>query len=112
MARFRRKHPHPVATVHPATAGHAGIQEGEWFTIETPLGTIRQVAHLSDTLSERVVRADRWWYPEGTGEGADPYGLWATNINVCTSDAVADNDPVMGTWLMRGLPCRIGKDRR
>ena len=109
MSRFRRKHPHPVATLHPATARRAGIREGDWLTIETPRGAIHQVAHLSDTLSERVVRADRWWYPEGTGEVADPYGLWATNINVCTSDAVADNDPVMGTWLMRGLPCRIVK---
>jgi hypothetical protein len=26
---------------------------------------------------------------------------------MCTSNADADLDPVMGSWLMRGLPCRI-----
>lgn len=58
----------------------------------------------------RTGGADRWWYPEGTGGAADPYGLWATNINGCTSDRTGDCDPVMGTWLLRGLPCRITKD--
>jgi hypothetical protein len=68
---------------------------------------VRHRARLTAALAEDVVRADRWWYPEGTGDDADPYGLWATNINVCTSDAVDDNDPVMGAWLLRGLPCRV-----
>jgi thiosulfate reductase/polysulfide reductase chain A len=106
-ARYRRKRPDPLAFLHPATAARHGIAEGDWFAIETPLGAVRHRARLTDALAEDVVRADRWWYPEGTGDAADPYGLWATNINVCTSDAVDDNDPVMGAWLLRGLPCRV-----
>lgn len=106
-ARYRAKRPDPFAFLHPATAARAGIGDGEWLRIETPLGAVRHRARLTEALAEDVVRADRWWYPEGTGDAADPYGLWATNINVCTSDAVEDNDPVMGAWLLRGLPCRV-----
>ena len=54
-----------------------------------------------------MVHADRWWYPEGTGDADDPYCVRKTNINMCTSNAPGDADPVMGTWLMRDLPCRL-----
>lgn len=106
-ARFRRSRPHPVALIHPATAAAAGIVAGRWFEISTALGSVRHIAQLSSTVAPRVVQAERWWYPEGTQDSADPYGLWATNINVCTADDDANLDPVMGAWLLRGLPCRI-----
>ena len=106
-ARFRRSRPHPVALIHPRTAAVAGIADGAWFNISTAVGSVRHVAQLSDKVTERVVQADRWWYPEGTGDTADPFGLWATNINVCTADDDANIDPVMGAWLLRGLPCRV-----
>lgn len=106
-ARFRRHHPHPIAYVHPHAAGRAGIADGAWFTLATPHGTVRQVARLTTDVAEDVVVADRWWYPEGTGKEDDPYGLWAHNVNVCTSDAAGDCDPVLGTWLLRGMPCRV-----
>ena len=106
-ARFRRHRPHPVALVHPRTAAAAGIEDGAWFEISTAIGSVRQIAQWSDKVSEQVVQADRWWYPEGSGEQHDPFGLWATNINVCTADDDANLDPVMGAWLLRGLPCRI-----
>ena len=37
----------------------------------------------------------------------DPYGMRRTSINMCTSNAPGDVDPILGTWLMRGLPCRL-----
>ena len=106
-ARFRRKNPDPIATLNPATAARAGIAEGEWFTIATPVGSVRQIAHLTHGLNEEVIRADRWWYPERANDTDDPYGFWATNINVCTVNDDANADQLMGTWLMRGVPCRI-----
>ena len=96
-----------MALIHPRTAAQAGIVEGTWFEISTALGSVRHVAHCSDKVSVQVVQADRWWYPEGTQDSADPFGLWATNINVCTADDDANVDPVMGAWLLRGLPCRV-----
>ncbi len=105
--RFRHRHAHPEVEMHPATAARAGIEDGAWCTIETPIGRVRQRARLCETLVEGVVCADRWWYPEGTGDVNDPYAVLKTNINVCTSGADEDIDPVMGAWLLRGLPCRI-----
>ena len=106
-ARFRRTRAHPIALIHPRTAAQAGIAEGAWFEISTAFGSVRHVAHCSDKVSVQVVQADRWWYPEGTQDSADPFGLWATNINVCTADDDPNVDPVMGAWLLRGLPCRV-----
>ena len=69
--------------------------------------TTREPARWSREQGARRCRASRWWYPEGTRHVADPFGLWATNINVCTADDDANIDPVMGAWLLRGLPCRV-----
>jgi thiosulfate reductase/polysulfide reductase chain A len=104
---FRKNNPEPFVTIHPTTADELGIEEGQWIVIETPVGSVRQLAKTSDRLATGVVHADRWWYPEGTGDADDPYGVRKTNINMCTSNAPGDTDPVMGTWLMRGLPCRL-----
>ena len=59
---------------------------------------------------EGVIHADRWWYPERAADAEDPFGWRTTNINVCTEGARQDCDAVLGTWLLRGLPCRIEKD--
>ncbi len=107
MARFRDKYPHPLVRMHPQTALEAGVKDGEWIRVETPVGAVRQQAQLTDALPERVVQADRWWYPERADDAADPFGFASTNINFCTENAEGSCDPVMGTWLLRGLPCRV-----
>ena len=63
----------------------------------------------AETIAPGVVQADRWWYPERSGEAPDLYGFWETNINVCTADAQESCDPVIGSWPLRGLPCRLLK---
>jgi len=85
----------------------AVIVEGDWLIITTPVGSVRQVAHLTNELGNGVIRADRWWYPEKGEDDDDPYGFWATNINVCTANDDANSDELLGSWLMRGVPCRI-----
>lgn len=112
MPWFRKKYPHPVAQLHPHAAAALGIENGAWITIETPTGSVQHVARLNDTLHPRVVHADRWWYPERSGRAPDLYGVWGTNINVCTDDDPAQCDPMLGTWLLRGLPCRLVKTER
>jgi anaerobic selenocysteine-containing dehydrogenase len=112
MSRFRRQNPEPYATLHPATAARAGIADGDWMRITTPIGSVRQIARLTTTLAEDVVRADRWWYPERADDAEDPFGFHATNINLCTADDDASIDPVMGAWLLRALPCRIAPAER
>jgi anaerobic selenocysteine-containing dehydrogenase len=96
--------------MHPHTARQANIQEGDWVWVETPLGRVRQCARLTEDLQRAVIHADRWWYPERADDLDDPFGWRTTNINVCTEGAPDQCDPVLGTWLLRGLPCRIEKD--
>ena len=107
MPRFRLRNPHPLASLHPQTAAKAGIVDGEWILIETPIGTVRQQAMITDSLPPDVIHADRWWYPERAADQDDPFGSRATNINFCTDDATGSCDPVMGSWLLRALPCRV-----
>ncbi|MGH8248073.1 MAG: molybdopterin dinucleotide binding domain-containing protein, partial [Gammaproteobacteria bacterium] len=107
MSWFRRKNPDPLVSIHPVTAAQAGITDGDWAWIETPIGRVRQRARLTPDLLPNVVHADRWWYPERSEDPDDPYSWRTTNINVCTDDAIENCDPVMGTWLLRGVPCRV-----
>jgi anaerobic selenocysteine-containing dehydrogenase len=107
MSWFRSKYPHPLVRIHPQTAAELGIADKDWVTIETPKGRVRQKACLTETLHPWVVQADRWWYPEQGGGKLTLYGIWETNINVCTDDDPASCDPLMGSWLLRGLPCRL-----
>jgi anaerobic selenocysteine-containing dehydrogenase len=107
MPWFRRKYPEPEFCLHPETAARAGIGDGDWAWIETPTGRVRQRARCTDGLRPGVVQSDRWWYPERGPDGDDPFGWRGTNINVCTGDAAEQCDPVLGTWMLRGVPCRI-----
>jgi anaerobic selenocysteine-containing dehydrogenase len=107
MPGYRRKFPEPVARLNPLTAKEARIRAGSLMLIETPVGSVRQRASLTEDLPPGVVHADRWWYPERATDADDPFGFWETNINVCTDDALGSCDPVMGSWLLRGLPCRV-----
>lgn len=104
---FRNKNPHPFVTLHPDLARSLGIEAGQWVGIETPIGRVRQMARIDDRFAPDVVHADRWWYPERSQAPEDPFGVLETSINMCTSNARRDVDPIMGSWLMRGLPCRI-----
>ena len=104
---FRRKNPEPFVTIHPQTAVEHGIEDGQWIVIETRVGHVQQQAKISAQIQVGVIHAERWWYPEGTQDETDPYGVRRTNINMCTSNSPGDMDPIMGSWLLRGLPCRV-----
>ncbi len=71
---------------------------------------MRQRARLTEDLLPEVVHADRWWYPERGADSKDPFGWRAANINVCTDDAIDSCDPILGSWLLRGVPCRVVAD--
>ncbi len=81
------------------------------MAIETPVARIEQQLRVDERLPVDVVHAERWWYPEGTEDPDDPYGIRRTSVNMCTSNAPGEVDPILGTWLMRGLPCRLVSQR-
>jgi thiosulfate reductase/polysulfide reductase chain A len=107
MPWFRQKFPDPIAQIHPRTAAAVGVREGDWISIETPAGRVVHRAHLTEVVHERVVQADRWWYPERDGAAPYLYGVLETSINACIDNDPQACDPVMGAWPLRAIPCRI-----
>ncbi len=101
---LRRRHPDPLVEIHPDTAAKHGISDGDWVSIETPRGRIRQKAKLTDGIDPRVVNAQYgWWFPE---DPSPEHGVWQSNANVLTSNS-PPYDPAMGTYQLRALLCRI-----
>ena len=103
---LRKRRPHPVAEIHPATAGLFGIEDGDWINVSSPRGKIRMKAQVTGDIRRGVVNVDHgWWFPEK--EGPD-FGVWDSNANVLTSND-APYDPAFGSYQLRGLLCSIEK---
>ncbi len=101
---LRRLAPYPTVTIHPETAAHCGLSDGDWAWIETQRGRITQRVKCLPELDERVVNCEMgWWYPEA---GAPDYDWALSNANVLTVGA-PPCDPVGGAYQLRGLLCRV-----
>lgn len=106
-AYMRSIRPFPVVEINPETAHENGVEEGDWVCIETTMGSIKQVAHLTEGIDARVVHCDHdWWFPEkGAQDGL--HGAFDSNPN-----AIIDNDkvfdPAVGTDNFSSM-CRIYK---
>jgi anaerobic selenocysteine-containing dehydrogenase len=107
---MREQHPWPQMEIHPETAGKLGISEGEWATIETRRGAIRQQAHLTSDIHPTVVNVEsHWWFPEQPAAEPSLHGLWESNANVLTLDEPDACDPLTGGWALRALLCKVYK---
>jgi anaerobic selenocysteine-containing dehydrogenase len=104
LEKLRKKHPHPRASVHPATAAAHGIHEDDEIVIETAAGRITQFARLTDSVHPRVIYADYgWWFPE---ENAQTLYDWErSNFNVLTATGTLGQ--AFGTPNLKGINCRI-----
>ncbi len=107
ISSLRKLSPEPIVLIHPDTATHLGIDEGNWVCIETKQGTIRQKAALNPEMDPRVVVLSYgWWFPERND--LELSGWKESNLNVLT-----DNDPPyepgIGSTSLRAAPCRIYK---
>ena len=103
----RKAHPEPLAELHPETAAKYGIDDGDWMWIESRRGKIKQKAKVTDKIDPRVIHCEHgWWFPER--QDSTDYGVWESNANVLTNNR-APFDPAMGTYQLRGLLVRIGK---
>lgn len=107
---LRRQHPDPLVQLNPATATLLGIKGGDWVWIETPRGRVRQKCLLFNGIDPGVVHTEHgWWFPELPGEEPWLHGLWESNINVCTDDALENCHPAGGGWSLRAGLCRVYK---
>jgi anaerobic selenocysteine-containing dehydrogenase len=102
---LRKKHPHPLLSIHTDTASERGIEDGDWVWIESPRGRVKHKARVTDGIDPRVVAAEfAWWYPEREGP---EYGMWECNINVLTDDL--NVGPESGSTNLKGLMCQVGR---
>ena len=69
--------------MNPKVAERLGIVEGDWVWIENQNGRVKEVAHLTEGIDERVIHAHHgWWFPEQDGEEPNLFGFRQSNINM------------------------------
>jgi anaerobic selenocysteine-containing dehydrogenase len=108
ISSLRKLSPEPLILLHPETAQKINIREGDWASIETRMGTIRQKAAFSADLDPRVVvAAYGWWFPER--KDLELCGWKESNINILTENN-PPYEPAIGSTNLRAVPCRIFKE--
>ncbi len=104
---LRKLSPDPIALLHPETASHLGIVEGDWISIETKRGAIQQKAKLTPEIDSRViVLSFGWWFPER--KDLELFGWEESNLNNLTDNG-PPYDPAMGSTPLRAVLCRVRK---
>ncbi len=107
ISSLRKLSPEPIVLIHPDTATHLGIDEGDWVSIETKQGTIRQKAKLNKEIDPRViVLSFGWWFPERND--LELSGWKESNLNILTNND-PPYEPAIGSTPLRAVPCRIYK---
>ncbi len=106
ISRLRRANPDPIVEINTQTAREYGIEDGDWVSIETKRGKIKQKAKVYDGIAPQVINCQHgWWFPENPNPD---HGVWESNANVLTNNQ-APYDPIIGTYQLRALLCRIAK---
>ena len=102
----RKLMPYPRLQIHPSAARERGIQQDDMVIVETPRGTFRHLAELTEDIHPRVVSGlFGWWLPESE---PPERGSLETNINAVMSyDPPCD--PVVGINSVQGLLCQVRK---
>jgi anaerobic selenocysteine-containing dehydrogenase len=78
----RELHPYPKFEIHPQTAQHYGIENGQWAWIENQMGRFRQIANYNETLDPRIVSTEHgWWFPEKKAAEPSLFGVFDCNPN-------------------------------
>jgi len=106
---LRKLSPEPIVLIHPDTATHFGVDEGDWVSIETKQGSIRQKAKLNKEIDPRViVLSFGWWFPERND--LELSGWKESNLNILTSND-PPYEPAIGSTSLRAVPSRISKSQ-
>ena len=83
IKRLREIDQWPTVEMNPKVAERLGIVEGDWVWIENQNGRVKEVAHLTEGIDERVIHAHHgWWFPEQDGEEPNLFGFRQSNINM------------------------------
>ncbi|HVA25310.1 MAG TPA: molybdopterin-dependent oxidoreductase [Chloroflexota bacterium] len=110
LAGLRKIEPNPTAEIRTETAAAYGVANGDWIVIDTPSGSARAQARVTDTIVAGVVCANHGWW-EGCEElgiaPLDPFSAAGANINLLVLND--RRDPVSGGTPHRSSLCRVRK---
>ncbi|MBI5454538.1 MAG: molybdopterin oxidoreductase, partial [Deltaproteobacteria bacterium] len=98
----------PEVELHTEAALSLGIVNGDWVRVSSPRGVIRMKARVTDDIHPRVVSVEHgWWFPEKSGP---EFGVFESNANVLTNNK-PPYDPGFGSYQLRGLLCKVEKEK-
>lgn len=100
-------HPQPWVEMSAETATRFGLADGCPVIVETERGSARFITKIAEIRSNVVSVEYGWWFPEMRAGAPDMGGAWISNANLLTSADVETSDPLIGTWILNGLPCRV-----
>jgi anaerobic selenocysteine-containing dehydrogenase len=110
VPRLRKAAPHPTVEIHPATAAAHGIVDGDWVALETPSGSVRVKAQVTEAILEGVVCASHGWWQGCEALGLpplDPFSADGANVNLLVQND--RRDPISGGTPHRSTLCRVRK---
>jgi len=93
--RLRKLVPYPEVEINTGGAKDLGIADGDRVVVESPRGSIKLKAKVSDDIHPKVISI--------------PHGWDETNVNFLTDDEV--RDPISGYPAFKSVPCRVLKDQ-
>lgn len=88
-----RREPKPVALIHTATAARLGISDGRTVNIESPRGSIRMEARITESIHPDVVSVPHGW-------------AWS-NVNMLTGGEFKMRDRISAYPAFRTGLCRV-----
>jgi anaerobic selenocysteine-containing dehydrogenase len=95
IPRLKKMAPEPLCEIHPSTAKHYGLSEGQWVEVGTALGSILVKARVSDRIRQDTIHI--------------PQGWEEANANVLTGMSGAD--PISGFPNLKSVRCRLGRSQ-
>lgn len=108
LARLRKASPEPTADIHPETAARYGIKNKDWIVVESPKGSIRVKAKVTERIIPGVVCCQHGWWQECKDlnlSGYDPYTEEGANPSILVDTDLTD--PISGSLPHRSYLCRV-----
>jgi len=92
---MRKRHPEPLAQIHPDTAKKVGISDGDMVKVETIRGSVQMKAQLTPDILPQVVSIPHGWEGEA-------------NANLVTTGE--ELDPISGFPSFKSMLCRVSRN--
>jgi anaerobic selenocysteine-containing dehydrogenase len=108
LPSLRKAAPHPTADIHPETARRYEITDKTWMIIESPRGSIRAKARVTDAIAAGIVCCQHGWWQDCKDldlPGHDSYSAGSANPSLLIGSDIAD--PISGSLPHRSFLCRV-----